>query len=343
MSNQVSNQESNRERESIQKLEIELAQITSTPMGRRVFLASIPYLLASCATSKHRHREGNNKGQKTSISVKDEKQMTKEYLPQMLKDYPEYKNKYLKQYINYVGQNIVKKNGLNAKPYRYNFRVVNSQTVNAFALPAGEVFVTGPLLAMADSEAELAGVIGHEIGHVKARHSAERIDAAKKEESKSVLYGLGGALLGGVAGYGLGKLVCSKKDKACMERIAKYGAAAGAVGGLLIQKYGFMANSREDEMEADRIGFRTSVKAGYHKDYVGNFYQKLYTMEKQAKKNQNKMIASLSDAMSTHPTSSVRVKQMKEMAKKQKPIRNAKISSNNFKKAQSIVRKLMKG
>ena len=329
--------------EIIVKLELELAKLSSTAYGRRTLLAAMPFLMASCATKKKsRYREGSNKGQKTSITVKDEKKMTAEYLPQMKKDYPVYDNEYLQGYIQHVGSHIAKSNGLEGAPYNYNFRMVQSQTVNAFALPAGEVFVTGPLLAMAESEAELAGVIGHEIGHVKARHSAERIEAAKKEEGKSVLYGLGGLVAGAAVGYGLGKAVCKKKDKACVERIAKYGAAAGAVGGLLIQKYGFMANSREDEMEADRIGFRTSVKAGYNKDYVGKFYEKLYIMEKRHKKSNSGVVASLSDAMSTHPPSADRVKQMKSMAKKQPPIRSAKITTNSFAKAQSIVRSLMK-
>lgn len=328
--------------EAIRKLEIELANLNSTPMGRRLFLTSVPFLLASCATSKHRYREGSNKGQKTSITVNDEKQMAKEYKPQMLKDYPAYQNKYLQDYIQHIGKKIAKRSKLEGKPYHYNFTMVNSPAVNAFALPAGEVFVTGPLLAMAESEAELAGVIGHEIGHVKARHSAERIEAAKQEQSNSALYGLGGAILGGIAGYGLGKAVCAKKDKDCVERIAKYGAVAGGVGGLLIQKYKFMANSREDEMEADRIGFRTSVRAGYHKDYVGKFYEKLYIMEKKHKKGSNKVVASLADAMSTHPPSADRVKQMKKLSKLQKSTRNAKVNTTYFKKAQAIVRKLMK-
>ena len=335
--------------EIIIKLELELAKLNSTAYGRRTLLAAMPFLLASCATGKKsRYREGSNKGQKTKMTVKDEKKMTAEYLPKMLKDYPPYKSSYLDGYINHVGKHIAKANGLEGQPYNYNFRVVQSQTVNAFALPAGEVFVTGPLLAMAESEAELAGVIGHEIGHVKARHSAERIEAAKKEEGNSILYGLGGALAGGALGYGIGKATCGSRKKnkrkyqECVERAAKYGAAAGAAGGLLIQKYGFMANSREDEMEADRVGFRTSVQAGYNKDYVGKFYEKLNRMEKQAKKSQNGMLASLSDAMSTHPPSDARVKQMKELSRKQPPINGSTITTRSFGEAQSIVRRLMK-
>lgn len=328
----------------LEQLEKDLQYLCSTPMRRRYFLASLPMMLAGCATktTSDRYREGSNKGQKTSMTVKDEKKMTQEYLPEMKKDYPAYKDPFLQRYITNLGDKIVQANNLHQRPYTYNFTMVDSKNVNAFALPAGTVYVTGPLLAMASSEAELAGVIGHEIGHITARHTAERMEVAKKEQSKSLLYGLGGAILGGLAGAAIGKATCSKQDKECLERATKYGAMAGGAGGLLIQKYGFMANSREDEMEADRIGFRTSVAAGYHKDHVGRFYEKLLIMEQKATKNQNKLLASFADAMSTHPPSKERVKQMKQMAIAEKQISNAKISSNDFKKAKAIVQKLSK-
>ena len=328
----------------LDQLEKDLKHLCKTQMGRRLFLASMPLVLSGCATkTSDRYREGSNKGQKTSLSVKDELKMTKEYLPQMRKEYPAYQNQFLQDYISRVGNKIVSRNNLDANPYRYNFTMVNSKMVNAFALPAGEVFVTGPLLAMADSEAELAGVIGHEIGHIKARHTAERMDKAKKEQSKTLLYGIGGAILGGVAGHTLGRALCSKKDKECLERVTKYGLMAGGAGGLLIYKYGFMANSREDEMEADRIGFKKSVIAGYNKDHVGRFYEKLLKMEKEHKKgNDNKIISGLADAMSTHPPSAERVAQMKEMARAQKSQSSAILNSNEFEKAKALIKDLMK-
>ena len=314
----------------LNEIEKNLKQLYSTPSGRRAFLSALPFLIGSCASvTSNRYREGNNKGQETSISVQDEIHMTTEYLPKMKKDYPPYQDRQMQNYINQVGQNIVRANKLHANPYSYKFSLVQSKTVNAFALPAGTVFVTGPLLAMADSEAELAGVIGHEIGHIMARHTAERMDSAKKEQNKSILYGLGGLLAGGALGYGLSKALCKPKDRECIERITKYGAMAGGAGGLLIQKYGFMANSREDELEADRIGFRTSVAAGYHKDHVGRFYEKLLKMEKNSKQKSDGLLASFADAMSTHPPSEERVKQMNQMAQKES-IKGGKVSSSEF-------------
>lgn len=317
------------------KLEQELETLVQTPMGRRMFLSAMPLLLAACSSGKSnsRYREGSNEGQQTELSYEDEKKLTQEVLPQMKKDYPAHPNKEAQLYVKQLGEKVVKANNLEGKPYNYNFTLVDVNYVNAFALPAGEVMVTAPLLAMADSEAELSGVIGHEVGHVVARHTAERMQNAKNEQKKSWLMGIGGGVIGGTAGFLLGKTLCKSTDpkyRECMQRAALYGAAAGAGGALLIQKYAFMANSREDEMEADRIGFKTSVAAGFDKDHVGNFYAKLLEMEKKHKQGSNTFLASFSDALSTHPPSAERVKQMKEMATQTQPNKNSIVSSKKF-------------
>jgi predicted Zn-dependent protease len=315
---------------ALTELDHNLNLLVSSKSGRRLFLGSLPFLMASCASPKKtRYREGDNAGQATSLTVEDEKKMTREVLPKMRKEYPQHKNQKAQRYITALGQQIVKANKLAGNPYQYRFSVVDVKYVNAFALPAGEIMVTAPLIKMADTEAELAGVIGHEVGHVVARHTAERIDAAKKAEKKSWIYGLGGGLLGGAAGFALGKLMCRKNDQACLQKAALYGAAAGAGGGLLIQKYAFMANSREDEMEADRIGFRTSVAAGYSKKHVGLFYEKLLKMEQKHKKGQQNILASLADAMSTHPPSKERVAQMQQMSNQHQG-GGGKVSSKMF-------------
>lgn len=295
----------------------ELDQILNSMMRsnikRRQFLAAVPLLLSACATSGSRMREGDNTGQETELTVDDEKRMAKEAMIEMKKDYPVLNAPDLQNYVSGIGRRLVTANGLEAHPYNYTFTVVNVPYVNAFALPAGTVFITAPLLAMAESEAELAGVMGHEIGHVVARHTAERIEAQKKGSS-SWMYAIGGGLLGGAAGFGLGKLVCPPSDVSCVAKATALGAAAGAGGGLLVQKYKFMANSREDEMEADRIGFKTSVRAGYNSLKVGDFYNKLQRMEAEQKSGGAPVMASLADALSTHPPSEERVTQMHELA-----------------------------
>jgi len=332
-------------------LEKELKALTATPVGRRKFLQAVPTLLASVAmmtstqscssrSDSNRQREGDNSGQETELSVKDEEKMTQEYLPEMLKEYPPHPNQYAQSYLNNLGQKIVQDNGWQQNPYRYNFRLVQTDQINAFALPAGEVFVTAPLLRMSENEAELVGVLGHEVGHVRARHTAERMDSAKKEQAKGVLFAIGGGLIGGALGFALGKKICRQDDKDCLHRIALYGGLAGAGGGLLIQKFAFMANSREDEMEADRIGMRAGVGAGYNPEKVGSFYEKLLEMEKKHKKGgSNALLAPFADALSTHPPGEERVAQMRQMSREIMPtLRSAtKITSPEFEKVKKLV------
>ncbi|MCM2280856.1 MAG: M48 family metalloprotease, partial [Bdellovibrionaceae bacterium] len=294
---------------ALKTLESALKELNSTSVGRRAFLQAAPFLLAACATAgeKNRYREGDNSGQEISITPADETKMTQEALTEMSKDYPPLQDREIQGYVSDVGNRLVNASGLRGNPYNYSFTVVDVNMVNAFALPAGTIFVTTPLLAMAETEAELAGVIGHEIGHVKARHAAERIEKAKREQNKGLFYMLGGGVLGGAAGFGIGKLVCPPKDQKCLQTATLAGAAAGVGGGLLIQKYKFMANSREDEMEADRVGFRTAVQAGYSKDHVGSFYAKLLKMEESRKSGDGGVLQSFADALSTHPPSRERV------------------------------------
>lgn len=313
----------------LQELDQVLRTMMDSPVQRRHFLAAIPLLMSACATSGSRYREGDNRGQETELTVDDEKRMTREALQEMRKDYPLLKDAELQNYVSTVGRRLVQANGLEGQPYNYNFSVVDVGYVNAFALPAGTVFVTTPLLAMAETEAELAGVIGHEVGHVTARHTAERIDAQKKGTS-SWVYALGGGLLGGAAGFGLGKLICPPSDNDCITKAATLGAAAGGAGGLLVQKYKFMANSREDEMEADRVGFKTSVRAGYNPARVGDFYNKLQKMEEERSKGSQPLLASMADALSTHPPSRERVNQMMELASNSPTSPRAITSSTTF-------------
>lgn len=279
-------------------------------------IISLMFLIALSACSSKtsdRYREGDNKGQEVALSVEEEKKLTREALGEMKKEYPAANSPEIQAYINKIGQKIVQANRLNNNPYTYTFTVVDVPAVNAFAMPAGSIFMTAPILAMAESEAEIAGVLGHEIGHVTARHTAERMYVAKKEQGKTWLLGGVGAALGGAAGFFLGNKLCDPKDTQCRAKYALYGLGGGAVGGLMVQKYGFMKNSQEDELESDRVGFRYATNAGYDKDKVGDFYRKLLAMEKESKKNQNAALGWISDAMASHPPSNSRVEQAEEM------------------------------
>lgn len=271
------------------------------------------FITACSSMTSDRYREGNNEGQKAALTVEEEKKLTKEALTEMSKEYPPVNHPALQSYITRLGQKLVKANKLNNNPYTYTFTVVDTPQVNAFALPAGTIYITTPIIAMADSEAEIAGVLGHEIGHVTARHTAERMYIAKKEQNKTYLFGGIGAALGAGLGYVVQKKLCDPKDIACKAKVIGGGAAVGGVGGLMVQKYGFMKNSQEDELESDRVGFRYATNAGYDKNKVGDFYSKLAAMEKEAKKGQNAAMLWLSDAMASHPNSDSRVSQAREM------------------------------
>lgn len=319
---------------TLQELENALIELNSTSLGRRAFIAGLPALMLACAAPQHRQREGNDVH--TEMTPDDERKMTREALPDIQKQYPPLQNDELQKYLNQIGRKLVVSNGLNGNPYDYNFTVVQANFVNAFALPAGTIFVTAPLLAMADTEAELAGVVGHEIGHVKAKHAAQRMEAAKKQSKKSILYGIGGGILGGAAGFGLGKMLCKKEDSTCMAKVTALGAAAGAGGGLLIQKFAFMANSREDEMEADRIGYKVAVASGYSKDHAGGFYTKLQKMEEERAEKKTPIVSQLADALATHPPSKERVAAMHQLEAETQNSKNAVVSTKEFDRVKKL-------
>lgn len=249
----------------------------------------------------------------SALTVAEEKKLSEEALTDMKKEFPPVNNPALQAYITRLGQKLVTSNKLNNNPYNYTFTVVDSPMVNAFALPAGKIFITTPIIAMAETEAEIAGVLGHEIGHVTARHTAERMYIAKKEQKKTIAFGAIGAAVLGTAGYYVSKKLCDPKDLECKAKMIGGGAIAGAAGGLFIQKYAFMKNSQEDELESDRVGFRYATNAGYDKDNVGDFYRKLMAMEQESKKGQNAALVWLGDAMASHPSSDKRVSQAEEM------------------------------
>ena len=301
-----------------------------------VFLVLLSFIISCAPAQQTRYREGSNVGQQVGLTVQDERRLTEEALPKMKQEYPPAKNPELQKYISNLGMKIVRANNLEGNPYNYNFTVVDVENVNAFALPAGTVFVTAPLIAMTANEAELAGVIGHEVGHVVARHAAERMYVMEQEQNKTWLMAAGGGIVGAAAGFGLGKLLCADGDSACLAKAALIGAAVGAGGGLLVQKFKFMANSREDEMEADRIGFKLAVGAGYDKDKVGKFYERLLQMEKNAQKGGGTITKSLADAMSTHPPSEERVNQMNEMAANAPAVKNPIVSSADYSRMKQV-------
>ncbi len=139
--------------------------------------------------------------------------------------------------VDRIGESLVQAN-LSGTPYRFDFHLLaDPQTVNAFALPGGPVFITAALAERLETEGQLAGVLGHEIGHVVARHSAEQM-------AKAMLY-QGLAQAGTIATY----------DPSNPQ-------VAAALPQLVAQMTQ-MKNGREDELQADELGVRFVAEAGY--------------------------------------------------------------------------------
>lgn len=147
----------------------------------------------------------------------------------------------LQAFIKQVGQSVSGKILAGRTDYKFDFHLLaDSETVNAFALPGGQIFITRALLDRLENEAQLAGVLGHEVGHVVARHSAEHIAKAQ----------LTGALVG-AAGV-------AASDPNDPSRGAQVAQMAGFVGQMVNMKYG-----RNDELESDALGVRFMAEAGY--------------------------------------------------------------------------------
>jgi predicted Zn-dependent protease len=142
--------------------------------------------------------------------------------------------------VDEVGREIVKESDAQKGPYRFEFHLLkDDDTVNAFALPGGQIFITEALLHRLDSRGQLAGVLGHEIGHVVGRHGAEHL--AKQE----LTAGLTGAAV--IATY--------DPENPNSRNSA---AVAAAIGQLINMRFG-----REDELESDKLGVRYMAQAGY--------------------------------------------------------------------------------
>lgn len=143
------------------------------------------------------------------------------------------------QRVEAVGRNVVQHSDASKSPYTYDFHLLkDADTVNAFALPGGQVFITYGLLRRLETEAQLAGVLGHEIGHVVNRHGAEHMATGQLGQLLTVATG-----------------VATTDDQGHGQRAAMI---AAMVNQLVQLKY-----SRNDELESDRFGMDAMTQAGY--------------------------------------------------------------------------------
>lgn len=189
--------------------------------------------------------------QLTTLSTEDEQRIGAEQHPRILVQYGgAYDEPELQAYVERIGNDLAAVSEL--PELEFTFTLLDSEIINAFALPGGYVYVSRGLLALAENEAELAGVIGHEIGHVTARHTAQRQTQATGAGILATLGTLGAAVLGGRAAADLAQQVAGT-------------AAQGYVASF----------SRSQELEADQLGIRYLKRAGYDPNAMATFLSKL--------------------------------------------------------------------
>lgn len=172
------------------------------------------------------------KDQAISLSVDEEIAIGLQSAPQMAQEYGGLHNdQKLQDDVDRVGNKLIKSSIAKETPYQYDFHLLaDSETINAFALPGGQIFITYALMSKLQNEDQLAGVLGHEIGHVLGRHSAERI--ANSEFWQTLATG------------------------------ASVGASAGDIVAGIGQNT-LLKNGRGDELESDDLGVRFMIEAGY--------------------------------------------------------------------------------
>jgi predicted Zn-dependent protease len=267
---------------------------------RLVLLVPLLLLLAACATNP----ATGAKSFTAFMSPEQERQIGAQEHPKLVKEMGgAYPDPALQAYVTEIGLKLVSVSETPHAPY--TFTIIDSDDVNAFALPGGYVHVTRGLLALANSEAELAGVLAHEIGHVVARHSAQRY-------SRSVSVGLGAAVLGAVAAAaglpsGVGDLTA-------------FGAQA------YLQGY-----SREQEMEADMLGVRYLALAGYEPKAMATFLEVLnsYSRLQAVLAGRPEAAADGGNIMASHPRTADRIARASQLAA-QTPVADARTGRDAY-------------
>ncbi len=214
----------------------------------------------------------------------------------IIQTYGLYSDQSLNSYVSNIGQSEAR---ISHRPtLKFEFKVMDTPVINAFAVPGGYVYVTRGILANLNNEAELAGVVGHEIGHVCARHSAIQYTRAQLAQ----------------LGLGIGA--------ALSQEIAQYANLAAQGIGLLFLKF-----SRDDERQADDLGIEYSTKVGYDAREMANLFITLNRIQAQSGGS------GLPDWLSTHPNPTDRIGTVRKNAEnlqKTQGLTNLKINRNDF-------------
>ncbi len=242
----------------------------NAPLALCALLAFAPAFAAS-KDEKNPDQIGNRDVGKglNFYSLDREIAMGKQMAQEVEKDAKLVNDPVISEYVNRLGQNLVRNSDAKVP---FTIKVIDSEDVNAFALPGGFFFVNTGLILKADDEAELAGVMAHEIAHVAARHGTRQATRGQLLNYGSIPL----IFMGGWAGFAIQE-------------------AAGVAIPL-----GFLKFSRGMEAEADMLGLEYMYKAGYDPTAFVDFFEKIETLEKRKP-------GAVSKVFSTHPLTDNRI------------------------------------
>jgi predicted Zn-dependent protease len=247
-----------------------IRSLLPSPSLRAWLIIGLATGFAGCATNPV-----TGKSQLSLVSESQEIQMGKEAAQQTIQQIGVVDNPQVEAYVSQIGMKMAKASERPNLPWE--FHVVNDASVNAFALPGGFIFVTRGLMTFINDEAELATVVGHEIGHVTNRHSVQQISKAQVAQ----------------LGLGIGSIVSSD--------IARLSGLLGQGLGLLFLKY-----SRNAENEADLAGFRYALNQNYDVREMPNVFKTLERV------SQSSGGGKLPEWLATHPDPENRIAKVEQ-------------------------------
>ncbi len=230
------------------------------------------------------NRDIGGRGLGNWYSLESEIRMGKQYAQMVNSSVKLVQDAIVTEYVNRIAQNVVRNSDAQVP---FTIKVIDSSEINAFALPGGFLYVHSGLLLGADEEAELAGVIAHEVAHVAARHATRQMTRATFANLASIpLIFIGGGV----------------------------GSAAHSAAGIGVP-ISFLSFSRRFEEEADYLGVQYMYKAGYDPEAFISFLEKIHAKEKQKPGTMSKVFAS-------HPPLPNRIDKTQQQIQKKLPPRN---------------------
>ena len=266
--------------------------------GPVLFLIMI-HMVSGCATNPV-----SGKKEIVLMSEDDELKLGQRYDPEIRKQYGVYHDPKLQAYINRIGQRLAAQS--HRPGLRYRFTVLDSPEVNAFALPGGHIYITRGIMAYLNSEAELAAVLGHEIGHVTARHGVQQYTAATAANIGVTIASIFVPELANTAGQQL----------------------LDIIGGALLSGYG-----REHELEADRLGAEYLARTGYDSKAVTGVIAVLKNQEEyeinQAKAEGRKPRV-YHGVFASHPSADKRLQEVVGEAEKYKTTTTTRVARSEY-------------